>query len=107
MTMAQAGHGMPVGRGAGRAGGWFGGRVVGADGAVRAAGSLVRVAGVPALLWCREAPEVAARRGTVLFYHGFGGTKEKLGAYLSALAEAGFLAVSLDAVGHGERRYPD
>jgi dienelactone hydrolase len=67
----------------------------------------VRVAGVPALLRYREAPEVAARRGTVLFYHGFGGTKEKPGAYLSALAEAGFLAVSLDAVGHGERRYPD
>ena len=50
---------------------------------------------------------MAARRGTVLFYHGFGGTKEKPEAYLSALAEAGFLAVSLDAVGHGERRYPD
>ncbi len=67
----------------------------------------VRVAGVPALLRCLEAPERAARRGTVLFYHGFGGTKEKPAAYLTALAEAGFLAVSLDAVGHGERRYPD
>jgi uncharacterized protein len=67
----------------------------------------VRVAGVPALLRYRESPEAAAGRGTVLFYHGFGGTKEKPGAYLSALAEAGFLAVSLDAVGHGERRYRD
>ena len=45
--------------------------------------------------------------GTVLLYHGFGGTKERVEYYSAALAEAGFLAVSLDAVGHGERRYPD
>jgi len=74
-----------------------------------AGGVAVRVAGVPALLRYRESPEAAAGRGTVLFYHGFGGTKEKPGstAAPTALAEAGFLAVSLDAVGHGERRYPD
>jgi hypothetical protein len=65
------------------------------------------VAGVPALLRYRGSPEVAAGRGTVLFYHGFGGTKERPDAYLTALAEAGFLAVSLDAVGHGERRLAD
>jgi dienelactone hydrolase len=67
----------------------------------------VRVAGVPALLRCVGTPEAAARRGTVLFYHGFGGAKERYAAYSAALAEAGFLAVCLDAVGHGERRYPD
>jgi uncharacterized protein len=66
-----------------------------------------RVAGVPALLRYRDSPQAAAGRGTVMFYHGFGGTKERPGAYLTALADAGFLAVSLDAVGHGERRYPD
>ena len=65
------------------------------------------VAGVPALLRYRGSPEVAAGRGTVLFYHGFGGTKERPDAYLTALEEAGFLAVSLDAVGHGERRLAD
>ncbi len=65
------------------------------------------VAGVPALLRYRDSPEAAAERGTVLFYHGFGGTKERPDAYLTALAEAGFLAVSLDAVGHGERRLAD
>ena len=65
------------------------------------------VAGVPALLRYRGSPEVAAGRGTVLFYHGFGGTKERPDAYVTALAEAGFLAVSLDAVGHGERRLAD
>ncbi len=67
----------------------------------------VRVADAPALLCYRESPEAAAGHGTVLFYHGFGGTKERPAAYLAALAEAGFLAVSLDAVGHGERRFPD
>jgi pimeloyl-ACP methyl ester carboxylesterase len=44
----------------------------------------------------------------LLFCHGFGGSKEgPVDRYLTALAEAGFLAVGLDAVGHGERRYPD
>ena len=72
-----------------------------------AGATTVGVAGVPALLRYRESPDAAAGHGTVLFYHGFGGTKERPEAYLTALAEAGFLAVSLDAVGHGERRYPD
>jgi dienelactone hydrolase len=67
----------------------------------------VTVAGVPALLGYRTSPELAAERGTVLLYHGFGGMKERMKDYSSALAEAGFLTVSLDAVGHGERRYPD
>jgi uncharacterized protein len=67
----------------------------------------VSVAGVPAVLRYRGSPEVAAERGTVLFYHGFGGTKERPDAHLTALAEAGFLAVSLDAAGHGERRLAD
>ncbi len=66
-----------------------------------------RVAGVPALLRYRGSPQEAAGRGTVLFYHGFGGSKERRGFYLTGLAEAGFLAVSLDAVGHGERRLAD
>jgi dienelactone hydrolase len=65
------------------------------------------VAGVPAHLWHAEPVAAASRCGTVLLYHGFGGRKERMAAYASALAEAGFLAVSLDAVGHGERRRPD
>jgi hypothetical protein len=48
--------------------------------------------------------ERAAGRGTVLFYHGFGGSKERVEPGLVELARAGFLAVGLDAVGHGERR---
>ena len=46
-------------------------------------------------------------RGTVLLYHGFAGTKERVEYYSAALAEAGLLTVSLDAIGHGERRWPD
>ena len=65
------------------------------------------IAGVPALMRYRGSPEQAMEHGTVLFYHGFGGTKERTDSYLTALAEAGLLAVGLDAVGHGERRYPD
>jgi len=72
---------------------------------MREAGTVV--AGAPALMRYRVSAEAAMERGTVLFYHGFGGTKERSDSYLTALAEAGLLAVGLDAVGHGERRYPD
>jgi uncharacterized protein len=65
------------------------------------------IAGVPALVRSGRSPEVAAERGTVLYYHGFSGNKERCEPYLTALAEAGFLAVSLDAAGHGERRLAD
>ena len=67
----------------------------------------IDIAGAPALLTSRRAPEVAARRGTVLVYHGFGGDKLRLGHLADALAAAGFLAVSIDIVGHGDRRLPD
>jgi uncharacterized protein len=65
------------------------------------------VGGAPATFSYRDAPELAAERGTVLLYHGFGGSRDRVGYYAAALAEAGFLAVSVDAVGHGERRLAD
>jgi dienelactone hydrolase len=65
------------------------------------------MAGVPVLLRFHDTAKEAAQRGTVFFCHGFGGTKERPGAYLDAIAGAGLLVVSIDAVGHGERRYPD
>jgi len=65
------------------------------------------MAGVPVLLRFQGTAEDAAGRGTILFCHGFGGTKEQPSAYLDAIAAAGLLAVSIDAVGHGARRYPD
>jgi len=65
------------------------------------------LAGVPALVRSAGPAQAAAERGTVLYYHGFGGDKERCEPYLTALAEAGFLAVSLDAGGHGDRRLAD
>ncbi|MDX2175645.1 MAG: alpha/beta fold hydrolase [Candidatus Sumerlaeia bacterium] len=45
----------------------------------------------------------AARRGTVLMYHGLWSHKDANLAELEALARAGFLAVGVDQWGHGER----
>lgn len=65
------------------------------------------LAGVPVRLCFRGDPAGAGARGTVLFYHGLfadiaGQTKE-----LHSLAAAGLLAVGVDAVGHGARRWSD
>ena len=57
---------------------------------------------MPALVRFRGSPEAAAGHGTVLYYHGFGGDKGRCEPYLTALAEAGFLGVSLDAAGYVE-----
>lgn len=46
-------------------------------------------------------------RGTVLVYHGLNASKEVQRKECEALAEAGLLAVAVDAVGHGERRFPN
>lgn len=43
----------------------------------------------------------------VFWFHGFGVDKETHRKELEQLAEAGFLAVGVDAAGHGERRLPD
>lgn len=43
----------------------------------------------------------------VLWFHGFGVDKETHRKELRQLAEAGFLAVGVDAAGHGARRLPD
>src|SRR2546421_12992701 len=59
------------------------------------------IAGVPALVRFRGSPEAAAERGTVLYYHGFGGDKGRCEPYLTALTETGFLGGSLDAAGTG------
>lgn len=46
-------------------------------------------------------------RGVVLWFHGFGVDKETHRPELERLAQAGFLAVGVDAAGHGERRDPE
>jgi dienelactone hydrolase len=67
----------------------------------------LRVADVPALAVCQGGLDRAYLTGTILYYHGFDETKEDSLAALITLAEAGFLAVGFDNVGHGERRLPD
>lgn len=62
---------------------------------------------VPAWILFQGSPQEAASRGTVLFLHGYSASKESHGPELWSLASRGFLAVGLDAPGHGERRYPD
>jgi alpha-beta hydrolase superfamily lysophospholipase len=67
----------------------------------------IHIGGAPALLTSQQPPKIAARRGTVLVYHGFGGDKLDLEDLAGTLAAAGFLVVSIDIVGHGDRRLPN
>jgi len=48
-----------------------------------------------------------ARKPLVVCQHGFTGNKENMLLTCLMLADAGFVAVSLDAAKHGERRDPD
>lgn len=61
--------------------------------------------GVPLLLARRM--DSAAPLPAVLWFHGFGVDKETHRKELARLADAGFLAVGVDAAGHGARRLPD
>ena len=63
------------------------------------------LAGAPVLLAAPAA--VAPPRAAVLWYHGLGARASDNRAELARIAEAGFTAVGVDAVGHGARRLPD
>jgi dienelactone hydrolase len=63
----------------------------------------VRFGEVPTLVASRTATPVP-ERGTVLVYHPLGEDKSLHEDDLERLAEAGFLAVGVDAIAHGERR---
>lgn len=67
----------------------------------------LRIDGIPLVLIYRDSPESAGQRGTILFYHGLSSRKEDNIKELESFAHRGFLAVGVDNVGHGERRYPD
>src|SRR5947209_17860306 len=62
-----------------------------------------RFAGIPLLTIAAD----AAPRPVVLFYHGLHSSKETHRKELDDLARRGFLAVGVDAVGHGERCIDD
>lgn len=63
------------------------------------------IGGVPLLL--ATPAGAAGPLPAVLWFHGFGVDKETHRKELRQLAEAGFLAVGVDAAGHGARRLPD
>jgi len=60
---------------------------------------------IPALLCFEESPEIAAKRGTILFYHGLTVCKETNLKELESLASRGFLSIGIDNAGHGERAF--
>lgn len=61
----------------------------------------------PGLLVCRDQPERAAAKGTVLLFHGFSVDCSVNQRELISLAERGFLAIGIDNAGHGRRRDPN
>ena len=63
------------------------------------------LAGVPVLMAAHDERRLPA--AAVLWYHGFGARKDDNRAELARIADAGFLAVGVDAVGHGARHAPD
>lgn len=60
-------------------------------------------AGIPLLAVAHD----SSPRPAVLFYHGLHSDKETHRKELDEIARRGFLAVGVDAVGHGQRRMPD
>jgi dienelactone hydrolase len=67
----------------------------------------LKLNGAPALMMFREKMERAASKGTILFYHGLHARKETHRKELESLARRGFLAIAIDNVGHGGRRFTD
>src|SRR5258707_3221604 len=65
------------------------------------------LASAPSLVAFRGIPEERAKLATILFYHGFGESKDGYVPVLQRLADVGFLVVGVDGIGHGERHYPD
>lgn len=61
----------------------------------------------PALILYKDHIDKAIQKGTILFYHGLGASKEGQEKEIVSLAEHGFLAIAIDNVGHGERKYHD
>jgi dienelactone hydrolase len=66
----------------------------------------LRLGEVPALAAHAGDAAAAAERGAVLVYHPLGADKSLHEEDLERLARAGFLAVGVDAIAHGERRVP-
>jgi len=68
---------------------------------------IISLNNVPLLLCCGGRASSSSVKGTVFLFHGLGVSKEVNEKELMSLAEAGFLAVGVDNVGHGQRRFAD
>jgi uncharacterized protein len=66
----------------------------------------VPLAGAPSLVAVDGDPAAAAEHGCVIFFHGLGAGKGMHRDELAMLAAQGYVAIGIDAVGHGERRDP-
>ena len=62
---------------------------------------------IPVRLIYKNRQFTASDNGCIILYHGLGGSKDKQTKELEELACAGFLAVGVDNVGHGERVFKD
>ena len=65
------------------------------------------LAHIPAVVRYVGARSEAVERGTVLVLHGLGASKEVQAPEAELFAREGYLSIALDAVGHGDRRFPD
>ncbi len=63
------------------------------------------IGSIPAVLFAREDVFEAKQKRAVILYHGSSASKETHEKELLSLADSGFLAIGIDNVGHGERKY--
>jgi uncharacterized protein len=80
--------------------------IVSNPGAVRESTLTIPGPREPIPVWILE-PACGRCAATVLFYHGLGASKDIQRKEQEHLARRGFRAVGVDAVAHGERRWPD
>lgn len=66
-----------------------------------------KISGVPTLIVYKDSMEKAAEKGTILFFHGLHSDKKGPAKEILSLAENGYLAISSDNWGHGDRMVPD
>lgn len=66
-----------------------------------------QIAGVPTMMVYKGLMDKAAEKGTILFFHGLLSDKMGSAKELRSLAENGYLVVSVDNWGHGDRKAGD
>ncbi len=66
-----------------------------------------KIGEIPVMMVYQNSPREAAKKGTILFYHGLLSNKMGSEKELRSLADNGFLVVSVDNFGHGSRKIHD